>query len=132
MGWGSLLAHNIDDRGNPKAIFLKIRQIIENLPREIMPAGYSARLHAPLMKILHPTDTATIIGEGGDNVGRGGRTTIYFKDESAHYEHPELIEAALGDNTDVQIDISSVNGIKTSQAPPARCACLHSIGKIIH
>ena len=24
VGWGSLLAHNINDRGNPKAIFLKI------------------------------------------------------------------------------------------------------------
>lgn len=30
---------------------------------------------------------------------------------SAHYERPELIEAALGDNTDTQIDISSVNGL---------------------
>lgn len=30
---------------------------------------------------------------------------------SAHYERPEKIEAALGDNTDVQIDISSVNGL---------------------
>lgn len=29
---------------------------------------------------------------------------------SAHYERPELIEAALGDNTNVPIDISSVNG----------------------
>ena len=33
-----------------------------------------------------------------------------MKDEAAHYEHPEAIEAALGDNTNVQIDISSVNG----------------------
>ena len=30
---------------------------------------------------------------------------------SAHYVRPELIEAALGDNTNVQIDISSVNGL---------------------
>lgn len=110
VGWGSLLSHNIDDRGNPKSIFLKIRQIIQYLPWFMLPEGMTQREHMPLMKILHPTDTATIIGEGGDNVGRGGRTTLYFKDESAHYERPELIEAALGDNTDVQIDISSVNG----------------------
>lgn len=110
VGWGSNLSHNIDDRGNPKAIFLKIRQIIDNLPSIMKPAGFDPRWHTPSMKILHPTDTATIIGEGGDNVGRGGRTTIYFKDESAHYERPELIEASLGDNTDVQIDMSSVNG----------------------
>lgn len=112
IGWGSLLAHNIDDRGNPKAIFLKIRQTIDNLPKFMLPAAFNRREHMPLMKILQPEGQgdATIIGEGGDNVGRGGRTTIYFKDESAHYERPELIEAALGDNTDVQIDISSVNG----------------------
>lgn len=30
---------------------------------------------------------------------------------SAHYERPELIEAALGDNTNCQVDISSVNGL---------------------
>src|ERR1700727_2911916 len=35
---------------------------------------------------------------------------VYFNDDSAHYERPELIEAALGDNTNVQIDISSVHG----------------------
>src|SRR6476620_1402069 len=53
----------------------------------------------------------SITGESGDDIGRGGRTLIYFKDESAHYEHPESIEAALGDTTRVQIDISSVNGL---------------------
>src|SRR5699024_1809815 len=34
-----------------------------------------------------------------------------FLDEAAHVERPELIEASLGDNTNVRIDISSVNGI---------------------
>lgn len=115
IGWGSLLAHNIDDRGNPKSIFLKIRQTIENLPYFMLPIaeGFTRRECMPLMKILWPTGSendAAIIGEGGVNVGRGGRTTIYFKDESAHYDQPQLIEASLGDNTDVPIDISSVNG----------------------
>lgn len=112
VGWGSLLAHSIDDRGNPKAIFLKIRQLIQYIPSFFRPAGFNQREHAPLMKIIHPNDAwmSTIIGEGGINVGRGGRTSIYFKDESAHYQQAEDIEAALGDNTNVSIDISSVNG----------------------
>jgi hypothetical protein len=42
-----------------------------------------------------------------DKIGK----LIYFKDESAHYERPEKIEAALADNTNCQIDISSVNGL---------------------
>src|SRR5690606_18584010 len=62
-------------------------------------------------KLANNDNGATITGESGDNIGRGGRKSRYFKDESAHYERPELIEAALGDNTDVQIDISSVNGL---------------------
>lgn len=112
IGWGSLLAHNIDDRGNPKAIFLKIRQIIAHLPPWMRPPGYIERWHAPAMKIIHPFKTwsSTIVGEGGANVGRGGRTSLYFKDESAHYEQPDMIEAALSENTNVQIDFSSVNG----------------------
>lgn len=63
------------------------------------------------MKFINPENGATITGEAGDNIGRGGRKLIYFKDESAHYERPEKIEAALADNTRVQIDISSVNGL---------------------
>lgn len=35
----------------------------------------------------------------------------YFCDEAAHLERAEKIEAALGDNTNVRIDISSVNGV---------------------
>ncbi len=63
------------------------------------------------MRILNPANEAAIVGESGDNIGRGNRTSIYFKDESAHYERPEKIEAALADNTRVPIDISSVNGL---------------------
>jgi hypothetical protein len=57
------------------------------------------------MKIVNPETGATISGELGDNIGRGGRTRIYFKDESAFYEHPEMVEASLLSNTRVQIDI---------------------------
>lgn len=110
IGWGSRKEEYVDKKGDPKAIFPKIRQIIANLPSWLQPAGYSENVHAPYMKIMNPANGSIITGEAGDNIGRGGRTTIFFKDESAHYERPELIEAALGDNTDVQIDISSVNG----------------------
>lgn len=109
VGWGSRKEEYVDKKGDPKAIFPKIRQIIQNLPDWMLPAGFELNRDSPYMRIMSPSGS-TITGEAGDNIGRGGRTTIFFKDESAHYEHPELIEAALGDNTDVQIDISSVNG----------------------
>jgi hypothetical protein len=75
------------------------------------PKGLKPKEHLTFMKCINPENGSTITGESGDNIGRGGRKSMYFKDESAHYERPEKIEAALGDNTNVQIDISSVNGL---------------------
>lgn len=110
VGWGSRKEDLIDKKGDMSAIFPKMRMIIDNLPRWMKPKGYNPAIHAAHMRIINPENKSTITGEAGDNIGRGGRTTIYFKDESAHYERPELIEASLGDNTNVQVDISSVNG----------------------
>lgn len=111
IGWGSRKADLVDQLGDPKSIFEKIRQAINGLPREFWPRGFKPERHMTSMRILNPENGATIIGEIGDDIGRGGRTLIYFKDESAHYEHPDLIEASLSLNTRVQVDISSVNGI---------------------
>lgn len=110
IGVGSRKEEYVDKKGDPKAIFPKIRQIVEWWPDFLWPNGFSLESDATYMKIINPENGSTITGEAGANLGRGGRTTIYFKDESAHYEQAELIEAAMGDNTDVQIDISSVNG----------------------
>jgi len=110
VGWGSRKEDLVDKIGDPKSVFDKIRKTIDYLPREFLPAGFDRKAHIAFMKVVNPETDASITGEAGDNIGRGGRTLVYFKDESAHYEHPEAIEAALGDNTRVQIDISSVNG----------------------
>lgn len=106
VGWGSRKQDLVDKLGDVDSIFEKMRQIIRRLPPEFRPKWSTA-----LMKIINEENGAVVTGESGDNIGRGGRKGAYFKDESAHYERPELIEAALGDNTDVQIDISSVNGL---------------------
>ena len=59
------------------------------------------------MRLLNPANDTTIIGEAGDNIGRGGRCSLFFVDEAAYLEHPALIEAALTATTDVRIDIST-------------------------
>lgn len=110
VGWGSRKEALVDKLGDPDSIFEKIRIIIRNLPPEFLPVGFDKKEHMPFMRIINPATGATITGEAGDNIGRGGRKLIYFKDESAHYERPDLIEASLADNTNVQVDISSVNG----------------------
>lgn len=111
VGWGSRKQDLVDRIGDPDSIFEKIRIILRYLPEYALPLGFKEKEHSHMMRLVNPENGASITGEVGDNIGRGGRKLIYFKDESAHYERPEKIEAALGDNTNIQIDISSVNGI---------------------
>lgn len=113
IGWGSRKQELVDRIGDPDSIFEKMRMAIRRLPYDFRPEGFNQDEHLNYMKIVNPENGASITGETGDNIGRGGRKLIYFKDESAHYEHPEAIEAALTDNTNVQIDISSVFGVGT-------------------
>jgi len=62
------------------------------------------------MRILNRENGSSIVGEAGDNIGRGNRTSIYFKDESAFYEHAEAIDAALSQTSNCKIDVSTPNG----------------------
>jgi phage terminase large subunit len=111
VGWGSRKQELVDSKGDLSSIFEKIRVLIRRLPPEFLPSRFDERFHSNRMRLINPNSGATIIGEIGEGIGRGGRSSIVFKDESAHYENPEVIESSLGDNTNVQIDISSVNGI---------------------
>lgn len=111
IGWGSRKEALVDKIGDMDSIFEKMRAIIRGLPEFFHPAGFSHKDHMSFMKIINPASGSAITGEAGDNIGRGGRSLVYFKDEAAHYERPEKIEAALSENTRCQIDISSVAGV---------------------
>lgn len=113
IGWGSRKEQLVDKLGDPDSIFEKMRMIVKGLPKFFWPRGFDPSSHMTYMRIINPENDATITGESGDNIGRGGRKLIFFKDESSHYERPESIEAALADNTRVQIDISTPNGVGT-------------------
>lgn len=110
-GWGSRKQELIDKLGDPDSIFEKMRLIVKRLPDVWLPDGFKSRDHATFMKLINPENGSTITGESGDNIGRGGRKKRYVVDEAAHIERPEKVEASLGDNTNVRIDISSVNGL---------------------
>ncbi len=107
VGFGSRKEILVDRQGDMQSIFEKIRSIVEHLPAYMKPRGFNERTDSNYMRLLNPENGATIIGEAGDNIGRGGRTSVYFVDEAAHLDHPERIEAALTATTDVRIDISS-------------------------
>lgn len=110
VGFGSRKEEYVDKIGDPKSLFWKIRQFINLLPTELRPVGWNEAKHAPFMKIINPETGASIVGEAGDNIGRGNRTSIYFKDESAFYDHPEAIDAALSQTSNCKIDVSTPNG----------------------
>lgn len=110
IGFGSRKEEYVDKLGDPKSLFWKVRQFVKLLPVEFRPAGYEEGKHAPHMRILNPENGSAIVGEAGDNIGRGNRTSVYFKDESAFYERPEAIDAALSQTSNCKIDLSTVNG----------------------
>jgi phage terminase large subunit len=100
----------VDQIGDPKSLFWKVREFVDYLPIELRPRGYDRARHAAHMRIMNKENDAVIVGESGDNIGRGNRTSIYFKDESAFYERPDMIEAALSQTSNVKIDVSTPNG----------------------
>lgn len=108
-GFGSRKEDLVDKRGEEKAIFHRIREFLGNLPVDFLPAGYDARTWQSHMRLSNPHTQSALIGEAGDQIGRGGRTSMYFVDEAAHVEHQQLVDTALSGNTNCQIDMSSVN-----------------------
>lgn len=111
IGWGSREQDLVDKLGDADSIFEKMRIIIRLLPAEFLPRGFSEADHMPFMRIINPETGATITGDIGKNIGRGGRKRLYFVDEAAHLQHQEGVEAALSETTRVRVDISSVNGL---------------------
>jgi hypothetical protein len=109
IGFGSRLLNYVDQIGNPKSIFWRAREFLKYIPAEFK-GGWDVNKHAPFCRIIFPGTNSTITGEGGDNIGRGDRQSIYFIDESAHLERPHLIEASLSATTNCRIDISSAAG----------------------
>lgn len=110
FGFGSRKEEYVDKIGDPKSLFWKVRQFINLLPEEFQPVGWDDQKHAPHMRVLNPDNGAVIVGEAGDNIGRGNRTSVYVKDEAAFLEHADAIDAALSQTSNVKIDVSTPNG----------------------
>ena len=110
-GVGSRKEELVDKKGDPKTLFHKIRDMFSKMPDWMKPKGFVEKVHDNYMRIINPDNGATITGEAGDNIGRGGRTTMYFLDEWAFVERQEAVDAAISQNTNVHIKGSTPNGI---------------------
>lgn len=109
IGFGSRKEEYVDKIGHPKSLFWKARQFILHLPPEFN-GGWENRRDSAHMRLSFPSTGSTITGEAGDNIGRGDRATMYFVDEAAYLERPQLIEASLSQTTNCRLDVSSANG----------------------
>lgn len=81
IGVGSRKTIYVDKVGEHKPLLPKARIFMENLPAEFR-GDWQAWRDAPNMRVMFPATGSLISGEGGDDIGRGDRTSIYFVDEA--------------------------------------------------
>lgn len=107
IGFGSRKEEYVDKNGDLKALLPKARMFLEMLPAEFL-NGWTKK--NTTFKLIKFDNGSQIVGESGDGIGRGARSSIYFLDESAFLERPHLTEASLSQTTNCRIDISTPNG----------------------
>jgi phage terminase large subunit len=109
--FGSRKVDYVDKADQPDSLFEKLRIMGRRLPEWMLPEGFSWAKHSNFLRLVNPATGAIISGEGGEDMGRGGRSSIYFVDEAAFVPNAENVEKALSGNTDCVIWISTVNGM---------------------
>ena len=108
IGWGANKLELVDVLGDPDTLMEKLRNQIRLLPDCFRPPVVDG-VHLKHTVCRNPDNEAVVSGQGGRNIGRGGRRRIYFVDEAAHLEDPVAVEASLSENTRCRVDISSVS-----------------------
>lgn len=92
--YGSYKEDKVDVKGNPSSWFEKVRFIIRNLPEFLKPPGFDEKW-MQVRNVVNHANGASIVGEIGDEMGRGSRGTVYVADEFAFVERSEVVEAAV-------------------------------------
>lgn len=100
----------VDRLGDPDSLLERVRMMLRMLPPELRPLGYDERQHALYMRLQNPETGSILTGEAGDNIGRGGRSSLYLLDEAAFIDNPERVDAALSQNPECLIRVSTPNG----------------------
>ncbi len=101
---GSRKSDQVDMLGVLNALLPKVRHMLERLPSWMVPP-----YRDQFMKLINSATGATITGEAGDNMGRGGRSSIYIIDEAAFIERSALVDAAISANSNCKIWVSTPN-----------------------
>ena len=125
IGFGSRKLELVDSLGDPSCIFWKLRSFLDKVPPEFA-GNWRTR-----EKLISFENGSTIAGEGGDDIGRGGRTGLYFVDEAAKVQHQESVDAALSATSNCRQFIATPNGsdnpfaVKVTEWPEHRVFRFH-------
>jgi hypothetical protein len=107
--FGSRKEEYVDKSGDPDSLLEKVRMMFFQLPKWMWPKGFTAGKCFNYMRLINPENGNIIRGEAGDQMGRGGRSTMYFIDEAAFIERADRVNASTSANVDVRIWGSTVN-----------------------
>jgi hypothetical protein len=107
---GSRKEEYVDRIGDPDSIFEKMRLLLYRLPIWMRPDNFHSDVDDNFRRLINRDNGNVVVGEAGDNMGRGGRATLYLIDEGAFIERADRVEAAIQGNADCRIWASSSNG----------------------
>lgn len=105
--FGSRKEDLIDKKGDPDSLFHKLRFLLRNLPDWMLLEDDWSTSH---LKCINTKNGSTIVGEAGENIGRGGRSLIFDCDEAAFIPRFDVAFRALAGNTNSLILTSTPNG----------------------
>ncbi|RLI98801.1 MAG: hypothetical protein DRP08_07805 [Candidatus Aenigmatarchaeota archaeon] len=108
-GIGSRKMGLVDERGSMKSLIERVRFMLRKLPKWLR-GGYIEKEHTKIGQLIIPSTEAILTGEGGDNIGRGDRSSIYFLDEWAHIPRSAIVHEAVSQTSDCIIYGSTPNG----------------------
>jgi len=105
--FGSRKEKLVDTLGDPDTLFEKARIMLRYLPTWMRPKDY----YDGYLRFVNYDNNATITGEAGDQIGRGGRSTVFDIDEGAFIQRADIVDRAVSFNADSVFWTSTPNGI---------------------
>ena len=102
-------ADSVDKSNSSKSLFYNIMDMYKRLPDWMK--SFDMKKSKTRMLIYNEDKNSSIVGESGKEIGRGGRSSMAMIDESAFVEADNAMVAALSENTDCAMFISTPNGM---------------------
>jgi hypothetical protein len=109
-GISSRKAHLVDNLGDMNSLIERARFLLEKLPKFLL-NGWTKKDGSKIMGLHHKNMETSILGEAGDEIGRGGRVSVYILDEFAFVPRSSIVHAAVSQTSNMKIFGSTPNGM---------------------